>query len=282
MRDIYDRVIAEVERPLIQMTLSATRGNQIKAAAMLGLNRNTLRKKIRDLEISGRSRHRLTPGWTSTVDIPASDRDPAADCPGMRSRMGRSDGHILLGKLVTLVLAAVALVLAIATFVLLSGGAPITLRPNVVFVSILASAAVLLLLGAVLAGRLTRVWVERRRGLGRVAFARTPRPDVRRRRRHAVHRGGGVCGRVLQPGHPVLVRRPDTDCAGLRASTSARSSLEEHRNNIKADALGVAITLNRAGAFLANRPSNCSRQVLDQETTFHGLIQAVIYDPYHA
>jgi two-component system, NtrC family, nitrogen regulation response regulator GlnG len=49
--DIYDRVLAEVERPLIQMTLSTTRGNQIKAAAMLGLNRNTLRKKIRDLEI---------------------------------------------------------------------------------------------------------------------------------------------------------------------------------------------------------------------------------------
>jgi two-component system nitrogen regulation response regulator GlnG len=49
--DIYDRVLAEVERPLIQMTLAATRGNQIKAASMLGLNRNTLRKKIRDLEI---------------------------------------------------------------------------------------------------------------------------------------------------------------------------------------------------------------------------------------
>ncbi|MBE7212240.1 MAG: nitrogen regulation protein NR(I), partial [Gluconacetobacter diazotrophicus] len=39
MRDIYDRVISEVERPLISMTLAATRGNQIKAAAMLGLNR---------------------------------------------------------------------------------------------------------------------------------------------------------------------------------------------------------------------------------------------------
>jgi two-component system nitrogen regulation response regulator GlnG len=49
--DIYDRVLAEVERPLIQMTLAMTRGNQIKAASMLGLNRNTLRKKIRDLEI---------------------------------------------------------------------------------------------------------------------------------------------------------------------------------------------------------------------------------------
>ena len=49
--DIYDQIIAEVERPLIRMTLAATRGNQIKAAAMLGLNRNTLRKKIRDLDI---------------------------------------------------------------------------------------------------------------------------------------------------------------------------------------------------------------------------------------
>ena len=49
--DIYDQIIAEVERPLIRMTLSVTRGNQIKAAAMLGLNRNTLRKKIRDLDI---------------------------------------------------------------------------------------------------------------------------------------------------------------------------------------------------------------------------------------
>jgi two-component system nitrogen regulation response regulator GlnG len=50
-RDIYDQVLAEVERPLIKMTLAATRGNQIKAAAMLGLNRNTLRKKIKDLDI---------------------------------------------------------------------------------------------------------------------------------------------------------------------------------------------------------------------------------------
>ena len=49
--DIYHQIIAEVERPLIRMTLSVTRGNQIKAAAMLGLNRNTLRKKIRDLDI---------------------------------------------------------------------------------------------------------------------------------------------------------------------------------------------------------------------------------------
>jgi two-component system nitrogen regulation response regulator GlnG len=48
---LYDRVLREVERPLIRLALTATRGNQIKAAALLGLNRNTLRKKIRDLDI---------------------------------------------------------------------------------------------------------------------------------------------------------------------------------------------------------------------------------------
>ncbi|NQU61209.1 MAG: nitrogen regulation protein NR(I) [Rhodospirillales bacterium] len=48
---LYQRVLKEVERPLISLTLQATRGNQIKAAEVLGLNRNTLRKKIRDLDI---------------------------------------------------------------------------------------------------------------------------------------------------------------------------------------------------------------------------------------
>ena len=48
---LYERVLREVERPLITMTLRATRGNQIRAAEVLGLNRNTLRKKIRDLNI---------------------------------------------------------------------------------------------------------------------------------------------------------------------------------------------------------------------------------------
>jgi two-component system, NtrC family, nitrogen regulation response regulator GlnG len=48
---IYERIIREVERPLISIALAATRGNQIRAAELLGLNRNTLRKKIRELEI---------------------------------------------------------------------------------------------------------------------------------------------------------------------------------------------------------------------------------------
>ncbi|MGC8535214.1 MAG: nitrogen regulation protein NR(I) [Rhizomicrobium sp.] len=46
---LYDRVLVEVERPLFSLALAATRGNQIKAAHLLGLNRNTLRKKLREL-----------------------------------------------------------------------------------------------------------------------------------------------------------------------------------------------------------------------------------------
>jgi two-component system, NtrC family, nitrogen regulation response regulator GlnG len=49
---LYDRVLREIERPLIVATLGATRGNQIRAAHLLGLNRNTLRKKIRELDIA--------------------------------------------------------------------------------------------------------------------------------------------------------------------------------------------------------------------------------------
>jgi two-component system nitrogen regulation response regulator GlnG len=48
---LYDRVIRDVEKPLLSAALAATRGNQIRAAELLGLNRNTLRARIRDLNI---------------------------------------------------------------------------------------------------------------------------------------------------------------------------------------------------------------------------------------
>jgi two-component system nitrogen regulation response regulator GlnG len=48
---LYHRILREVEGPLISAALAATRGNQIKAAELLGLNRNTLRKKVRELDI---------------------------------------------------------------------------------------------------------------------------------------------------------------------------------------------------------------------------------------
>tara|TARA_B000000565_G_scaffold251241_2_gene224670 strand:- start:746 stop:1735 length:990 start_codon:yes stop_codon:yes gene_type:complete len=52
---LHGRILREVEYPLIVATLEVTRGNQVKAAEILGINRNTLRKRIRELGIwSGR------------------------------------------------------------------------------------------------------------------------------------------------------------------------------------------------------------------------------------
>lgn len=50
--DIYDRVLEQVERPLIRFVLEKTRGNQVRAADIMGINRNTLRKKISELGIT--------------------------------------------------------------------------------------------------------------------------------------------------------------------------------------------------------------------------------------
>lgn len=49
---LYHLLLAEFERPLIRITLEETRGNQVAAARLLGINRNTLRKKIGELGIA--------------------------------------------------------------------------------------------------------------------------------------------------------------------------------------------------------------------------------------
>ena len=51
LKNLHSIVMQEVERPLIDLTLSACKGSQTQAAKMLGLNRNTLRKKINDYNI---------------------------------------------------------------------------------------------------------------------------------------------------------------------------------------------------------------------------------------
>ena len=48
---LYNRILKEIELPLLALSLSATRGNQVRTAELLGINRNTLRKKIIDLDI---------------------------------------------------------------------------------------------------------------------------------------------------------------------------------------------------------------------------------------
>tara|TARA_Y100001970_G_scaffold294183_1_gene448086 strand:- start:10561 stop:10902 length:342 start_codon:yes stop_codon:yes gene_type:complete len=49
--NLYARILKEIERPLFKLALIATDGNQVKAATLLGLNRNTLRKKLNEHKI---------------------------------------------------------------------------------------------------------------------------------------------------------------------------------------------------------------------------------------
>ena len=56
---VYQRILREVETPLIEIALDATAGNQAKCADLLGINRNTLRKKITELDIVVTRRRKL-------------------------------------------------------------------------------------------------------------------------------------------------------------------------------------------------------------------------------
>jgi two-component system nitrogen regulation response regulator GlnG len=56
---VYDRILREIEVPMIEIALDATGGNQAKCADLLGINRNTLRKKITDLDIQVTRRRKL-------------------------------------------------------------------------------------------------------------------------------------------------------------------------------------------------------------------------------
>ncbi|MCC6006364.1 MAG: sigma-54-dependent Fis family transcriptional regulator [Rhodobacteraceae bacterium] len=56
---VYQRVLQEIEHPLIEIALEATGGNQARCAELLGINRNTLRKKITDLDIRVTRRRKL-------------------------------------------------------------------------------------------------------------------------------------------------------------------------------------------------------------------------------
>lgn len=49
--ELHSKIMSQVEKPLLEHVLRYVRGNQVRAAAVLGINRNTLRKKILQLDI---------------------------------------------------------------------------------------------------------------------------------------------------------------------------------------------------------------------------------------
>jgi two-component system nitrogen regulation sensor histidine kinase NtrY len=186
-------------------------------------------------------------------------------------------GDVLLGKVATLVLTAVALAIGIATFVVLARGSPLGVQQNTSVGLVLANLSVLLLLGAVLAGRLTRVLVERRRG------SAGSRLHVR-----LVLLFSGVavaptilvaCFAVAFFHYGIQAWFNDPVRQALNESLQvSRGYLEEHRNNIRAVALEMANDLSRAGQFLSADPSVFA-DVLATQTTLRGLTEAIIYEP---
>ncbi len=189
----------------------------------------------------------------------------------------RRIADFLLGRIATLALVALAAGLGVGSFVLMSSGAPLSLRPNLVTALVLSNLSVLLMLGASLAGRLTRVWVARRRGsagsrlhirlvLLFSVVAAIPTIAV-----------GGFATAWFSLGVQVWFNdriRTALD-EGLQAS---QGYLAEHRDNIRADALGMKSDLEHAGRMLATNP-DAFAQVLVNQTTLRGLDQAVIFEP---
>ena len=205
----------------------------------------------------------------------AVDQEPAPRTG--RYILGRI-GQIMLGRAMTVVLTAIALMMGLATFIMLARGSPLgMLNPGVGVTLVLLNLSVLLVLGAVLAGRLTRVAMERRRG------SAGSRLHVRL---VMLFSGVAVAPTILVAAFAVTffhfgIQAWFSD--PVRASLSesllvAQGYLEEHRNNIRAVALEMANDLSRAGQFFSAEPAGFI-QVLDAQTTLRGLTEAVIYEP---
>jgi two-component system nitrogen regulation sensor histidine kinase NtrY len=189
----------------------------------------------------------------------------------------RRIADVLLGRFVAVFLVAAAAALGIGSFIIMSRGAPLALRPNLVTGLVVSNVSVLLLLGASLAGRVTRVWVERRRGsAGSRMHVRLVLlfsvvavfPTIMVGAFASVFFSLGI-----QTWFNDRVRTALEE--GLQAS---QGYLAEHRDTIRTDALGMKADLERAGSMLAGSPEAFG-QVLATQTTLRGLDEAVIYEP---
>jgi two-component system nitrogen regulation sensor histidine kinase NtrY len=214
---------------------------------------------------------------------PAEGNAPAEGAAPADGRAGRGRSLLvrivdtLMGKVVTIGLAVVALALGISTFIVLARGSPFGLAPGVGVGMVLANLSVLLVLGALLAGRLTRVWMERRRGSA----------GARLHVRLVLLFGGvAVAPTIVVATFAVTFFHlgiqtwfNDPVREALQQSLQAsRGYLAEHRNNIRSVALEMANDLARAGRFLTIDPSAFA-EVLATQTALRGLTEAIIYEP---
>ena len=184
---------------------------------------------------------------------------------------------ILLGRLATLLVASAALLLGIATFGVLAGRVHLSLHAGTGVALMVADFAALLLLILVLAGRITQVILEHRRG------AAGSRLHVK-----LVFLFGGV---AAVPAVLVAVFAIVFFNFGVQAWFNARVQtalaesdqvaqgyLTEHENDIRLDALAMANDLSQSGAMFFGNPNEFASYLVTQ-TSLRGLTQAVIFNP---
>jgi len=185
---------------------------------------------------------------------------------------------LLLGKGVTLGLAVGALIMGVLTFTVLSDGSPFgPTRPGQVVGLVLAAMAFLLLLFAALAGRLVRVWADRRRGYAGSKL---------HTRLVVLFSVVAIVPSMLVAGFAALFFNlgiqawfSDRVRTALDASLMAsRAYLAEHQQNIRADAFAMANDLNRAVVLLPEQALTFSR-VLATQAGVRGLTEAIVFEP---
>jgi two-component system nitrogen regulation sensor histidine kinase NtrY len=199
--------------------------------------------------------------------------------PGARpQRVGRRLADFLLGRFVTLVLAVGALLMGIGTFTLLSNGSPFgPTKPGQVVAMVLVNALFLLLLLGSVIGRLVRVWAERRRG------SAGSRLHVRLVLLFSVT---AVLPALLVAIFAAVFFNlgiqswfSDRVRSTLEASlVASRAYLDEHRNNIRADALAMAADLNRNSNLLVDNQYAFAR-ILATHTALRGLTESIVFEP---
>ncbi len=183
---------------------------------------------------------------------------------------------VIMGKAITLVLASVALLFGVGTFFVLADGAT-ALSPDLISGLVMANLSVLLLLFAVLAGKLTRVWRERRSGRAgsklhvRLVLlfgvvATVPSIMVAIFASMFFHFG-------VQAWFNDRVRTALNE--GLQAS---QGYLIENRNTIRSDVLAMAYDLTRVGATQSLYSADFGT-ALTNETGLRGLTEAMIFEP---
>ncbi|MDD2703996.1 MAG: PAS domain-containing sensor histidine kinase [Acidocella sp.] len=183
----------------------------------------------------------------------------------------------LLGRVSTLLVASMALLLGIASFAVLAGRVKFSVHSGTAVGMIVADFAALLLLIIVLAGRVTRVVLEHRRG------AAGARLHVR-----LVFLFGGV---AAVPAILVAVFAIVFFNFGIQAwfnqrvqtaldesNQVAQGYLQEHNNDIRLDALAMANDLSQNGSVFFGDPNEFASYLVTQATV-RGLTQAVIFQP---